>query len=341
LRVNGVLLRHVSPRQLVVAGAAVLCLAVLAAIFLPDALREALVKLEYADRGWLSLAVLCFLASALAAAGMWQVALTAAGRTGSYGDACARYSVGSLVNSFTPARLGGLVRIALFAQTVPEPGRAWATGGGLAAVAAARAVALGAVLCAAVALGAVPHWVAGALLAVGAAGAAAAVLARRHADTRARLDRLLSAFRELGSNPRRAACLLAWALAAAALRVTALAATAAALGVPSAFVVALILLPALDLAGLVSLTPGNVGISSGMTAVALASHGVGLPLGLSAGIAVHAAETAVGIAFGLVGAFALAPLAAPVRRRVALYAGAAASAVACVAFGVAVFPGLA
>jgi uncharacterized membrane protein YbhN (UPF0104 family) len=337
---DGVLRRRLTHRQLLVAGAAFACLTGLAAAFLPDALREALANLEAADRGWLSLAVLCFLGSALAASGMWHEAMSAAGRTGTYGDACARYGVGSLVNSFTPARLGGLVRIALFAQTVPEQGRAWATGGGLAAIAAARAVSLGVVLTAAVALGAVPHWVAAALLGIGAAGAVAAVAARRHALTRARIDRLFAAFRELGRDPRRAARLLGWASAAAAIRVIALAATAAALGVPSAFVVALILLPALDLAGLFSITPGNVGISSGMIAVALASHGVGLSLGLSVGIAVHAAETAVGICYGLGGVFALAPLAPPVRRRVVLYGGAAASVAGFVAASLTLFPGL-
>jgi uncharacterized membrane protein YbhN (UPF0104 family) len=338
---DGLLRRRLTRGQFLAAVGAFAALAALAAVFLPDALREALANLEAADRRWLSLAVLCFLASAVASAGMWQEALTAAGRSGTFVDACARYSVGSLVNSFTPARLGGLVRIALFAQTVPEQGRAWATGGGLAAIAAARAVALGAVLFAAVALGAVPHWVAGGILALGGAGALAAFAASRHAVTRTRIDRLLAAFRELGRDPRHGARLLAWAFAAAAIRVTALAATAAALGVPSAFVVALILLPALDLAGLVSLTPGNVGISSGMTAVALAGHGVGLSLGLSVGIAVHAAETAVGICFGAGGALALAPLSPPVRRRVALYAGAAASVAAFLAASLTLFPGLA
>jgi hypothetical protein len=125
------------------------------------------------------------------------------------------------------------------------------------------------------------------------------------------------------------------------MRVIALAATAAALGVPSAFLVALILLPALDLAGLVSITPGNVGISTGMTAVALASHGVGLSLGLSAGIAVHATETAVGICLGLTGALALAPLPPLARRRLVLSVGAAASAAAFVALALTLLPGLA
>jgi len=335
------LLEHAPCRWKLAAGGAVaLVLAALAAIFLPGTIAEAAAKLEAADRGWLILAVTCFVASALASAGIWHEGMGAAGRRSSLGDAWARYTVGSLVNSFAPARLGELVRIGLFAQTLPEEGRAWATGGGVAAIVAARSVALGAVLCIAVALGAVPLWVVGALLAIGAAGVLV-TLAARHRISQARVDRLLAAFRSLGHDPWRAARLVAWGLAAAGMRVIALAATAAALGVPSAFLVALILLPALDLAGLVSITPGNVGISTGMTAVALASHGVGLSLGLSAGIAVHATETAVGICLGLTGALALAPLPPLARRRLVLSVGAAASAAAFVALALTLLPGLA
>jgi hypothetical protein len=203
---------------------------------------------------------------------------------------------------------------------------------------AARAVALGAALAAAVALGAVPAWIAGVLLAVGGAGAAVAVAAR-HRVGEARLERLFAAFRALGDDPWRSARLMAWALLAAAARVAALAATAAALDVQAPVAVALILLPALDLAGLVSVTPGNVGITTGMTAVALASHGVGLSLGLSVGIAVHAAETTVGVGFGLAGALALAPLPPAARRRLALSAGAAATVAVFAAFMATMLPG--
>jgi uncharacterized membrane protein YbhN (UPF0104 family) len=327
----------VCPRKLLVGGVASLALVALAAIFLPGALTKALDELSDANRGWLLLGVLCLFASAIASAGIWHEGMSAAGRRASFVDACARYAVGSLVNSFTPGRLGELARIGLFAKTVPEEGRAWSAGGGVAAITAARAVALAAVLCAAVALGAVPFWVVGVLLAIGAVGVGLAFAARRRFGL-VRVERLLAAFRTLGRDPRRSARLLAWALAAAAMRVVALAAIAASLGVPSAFLVALILMPALDLAGLISLTPGNVGISSGMTAVALASHGVGLQLGLSAGIAVHAAETAVGVGFGLVGVLALAPLTPIARRRIAYSLGAAASAAAFVAVAFALMP---
>jgi len=326
-------------RRLAVGAVATLALAALAVVFLPGTVADSAEKLAGADRRWLLLALAGFLASAVSSAGIWHEGMAAAGRRASLADACARYGVGSLVNSFTPGRLGELARVALFSQTVPEEGRGWATGGGVAAIVAARAVAMAVALCAAAAFGAVPVWVVGTLLAIGAAGFVAAVAARHRVQS-SRLERLLAPFRALGNDPKRSARLVAWALAAAAARVVALAATAAAVGVPSAFVVALILLPALDLASVIVVTPGNVGISSGMTAVALASHGVALPLGLTAGLAIHAAETAVGICFGLVGTLALAPVPPPVRTRLALSATAAISAAAFLAIALTLRPDL-
>src|SRR5437764_1035372 len=138
----------VCPRKLLAGGLAVLALAVLAAIFLPGTVANALDQLADADRGWLLLGVASLLASSVASAGIWHEGMAAAGRRASLGDACARYGVGSLVNSFTPGRLGEVARLALFSQTVPEEGRAWATGGGVVAIVAARAVAMATVLCA-------------------------------------------------------------------------------------------------------------------------------------------------------------------------------------------------
>src|SRR5262245_12217567 len=168
----------VCPRKLLVGGVASLALVALAAVFLPGALTKALGQLSDANRSWLLLGVACLFASAIASAGIWHEGMSAAGRRASFGDACARYAVGSIVNSFTPGRLGELARIGLFAKTLPEEGRAWSAGGGVAAITAARAVALAAVLCAAVGLGAVPFWIVGVVLAIGAAGVGLAFVAR-------------------------------------------------------------------------------------------------------------------------------------------------------------------
>jgi uncharacterized membrane protein YbhN (UPF0104 family) len=60
--------------------------------------------------------------------------------------------------------------------------------------------------------------------------------------------------------------------------------------------------PALELAGIVPLTPANIGIAGGAAALALHAHGVPMHIALAAGLAVHAVETATGIAVGGIGA---------------------------------------
>src|SRR5262249_17095735 len=67
---------------------------------------------------------------------------------------------------------------------------------------------------------------------------------------------------------------------------------------------ALIILPTLDLAGLIPLS-GNVGITSGAVTMALRSHGVGLEHALATGLAFHAVETVAGVACGIGGVLLL------------------------------------
>jgi hypothetical protein len=83
----------------------------------------------------------------------------------------------------------------------------------------------------------------------------------------------------------------------------------------------------------VPLTPGNLGIASGTTAVALQTRGIGLTQALTAGIALHAIETAASIALGGAGALFLARFRSPLaRRRIVAAAGASASIVLLAAF---------
>jgi hypothetical protein len=86
-------------------------------------------------------------------------------------------------------------------------------------------------------------------------------------------------------------------IASTVARYFAAAAICASLGVQAAFAAAIIILPALALAGLFAPTPGNVRVTSGAIAAALKAHHV----------AFHAVETAVGLLFGLFGAIWLAP----------------------------------
>lgn len=92
-----------------------------------------------------------------------------------------------------------------------------------------------------------------------------------------------------------------WVAGATIARLLAAAAVAAALGVDSPFLAALLVVPAIDAAGLLPITPGNVGLKSGAIAIALQTQGVDVTTALSSGIAFHAVETIVGLVFGASG----------------------------------------
>jgi hypothetical protein len=102
-----------------------------------------------------------------------------------------------------------------------------------------------------------------------------------------------------------------------------------AVGLPHPVLAALAILPALDLAGAVPLTPGGIGVGSGAVAVALASRGIGVTDGLAVGIAIQALETAVSGACGSLGIAYLVRPSDRVRRvggRIALVGASAAVA---------------
>ena len=86
--------------------------------------------------------------------------------------------------------------------------------------------------------------------------------------------------------------------------------------------------------GLIPLTPGNVGIASGAVTLALQARGIGLTEALTAGIALHAVETLVGLSLGAAGSLYVARARAPWALRLA---AAGASVVAAAAFSTTVF----
>jgi len=137
---------------------------------------------------------------------------------------------------------------------------------------------------------------------------------------------LLDAFREIGRSPARGARIAAWIGVSTGARFLAAVAIAAALGVHSPIFAALIILPTLDLAGLIPLS-GNVGITSGAVTMALQAHGVGLQQALSTGLAFHAVETVAGMACGSAGLLLLGT-----RKRVFVLAAAGATACLAAAF---------
>jgi uncharacterized membrane protein YbhN (UPF0104 family) len=314
-----------------IAAAAVLLLVLLAAVATPQLLgarvAAALDTVGAADAKLLWLAGLGFAVSVVAAAGSWRCAIGLCGGRVSVPDACARYGAGSLVNTFVPARAGDVVRIGLFARVFPDKTRLWTAGSAFAALGAARAVVLGALVVAGAVGGIVPLWTL--LIAVGLVGTAVAVAVRaRNRQADGRISHLLDAFRALGREPRGALRLVGWLALSTAGRLAAATAIGAALGIDRPLAAAVVIIPALDVAGLIPLTPGNFGVTSGAIAMALQAHGMSFTNGLAAGIAFHAVETAVGLMLGMASLVWLAPYPSPGARRVALLAGAASWALA-------------
>ena len=325
------IIRRVGRRGLAAAAGTLLVLAVLVATpqLLGSRVADAFSALGGASPRWLWLAAAGFLASVLAAAGSWRSAIGLCGGRVEPVDATARYGTGSLVNTLVPARAGDAVRFALFARALGGEERLLRTGGAFAALGAARAVVLAALVVAGVALGTVPLWPLLVLLGLAAVAAAIAVTARRR-EAASRAAHLFDAFRTLGREPRSATRLLGWLALSVSARLLAATAVGASLGIRSPFAAALLIVPALEVAGLLPLTPGNLGIASGTVAVAFQAHGIDFTKGLAAGIAFHAVETAVGVAVGLGSVLWLAPYPSAGIRRVALV-GAAASAALAVA----------
>jgi hypothetical protein len=284
--------------------------------------RNAATGIEDARPAWLWVAAFCFLAALVTTASAWRGALGLCGGCLSRSDACARYGIGSLVNGLSPLRIGEVARVALFAATLDGEDRAWRMGGAFCVVTATRSLVFAVVVICAAAVGALPLWP---VLVLGGLAGTAGVVAfcTRDRTPHTHVAHLLDAFRALGRSPRAALRMMGWFAASTAARFGGAVAIATALGVHGPLTAALIIVPTLDLAGLIPLS-GNLGITSGAVVVALETHGVHMSQALATGLAFHAIETGAGIAFGVAGALLLGG-----RRRVIVIA--AAGATACVA----------
>src|SRR5581483_8084179 len=197
----------------------------------------------------------------------------------------------------------------------PGEHRVSTTGGAFVAVAVARAGVTGAIVTAGVITGELPLWPV--LVAAGlvVAGAALALRARRSQT------HLLDAWRTIGERPAAGLRLAGWIALSVAGRFAGAVAVSAAVGIHRPVVAALLILPALDVSGLVPLTPGNVGIASAAIAIAFRAHGVSFNHGLAAGITLQALETAVGLSIGVASVLWLAPYPSAAFRRAVLLAG--------------------
>jgi len=329
----------------VLAGVAVGLLALVVVLMIPNALGtridETATRIGDARPLWLWIAGASFLGTLVFTAGAWRCAFRQCGAEISRTQALARFGIGSLVNSVSPARLGDAARIALFSRSLDGPDRLWTSGGIFAAIGAMKLVMLVAIVVAASASQTIPIWPIVAL-AGGVVLVAVLSLVTRRLPFANHAQHLLDAFRTLAHSRRGSAQLAGWVLAGMLARLAAVAAILISLGIPSPLASALIIVPALDLAGLVPLTPGNIGMTSAAVAAALQSRGVDFTKALTAGLAFHAVEALASLGFGLAGALMLARFRSPRLRRVTLAFAGTATVLGFAAFlGVTVFSHLA
>ncbi|TMM16721.1 MAG: hypothetical protein E6F98_00815 [Actinobacteria bacterium] len=214
----------------------------------------------------LVLAGVCFAAALAFSAGGWRALLPDGV---SVVQACARFGCGSLANTVLPLHGGNVLRINLFGRIVP---------GGMLAVAGAVAVFSTARWLTLLPLAgtALPPE---ALLVPAAGLATAVVLARRHR-----------------ASPWMYAQSLVFAAGSLGARIVGV------MLVTGSLSAALLVVPALELAGTISVTPANIGIAEGAAAVALHAHGLPMGRAMTTAIVLHAVETAGSVAFGGAGA---------------------------------------
>ena len=246
--------------QVLLCAAAILAIAV--AALLPGSARghlsSAVTALRGADPRWLGLAAVGFASAFACTVGAWSAAFGAAGGRICPRQAAARLGVGSLVNTFAPARLGDAVKVALCSRAIDAPGRLWTAGGVYAALSAARCLALASLVVVAAATGALPWWpvlvLCGFVALLVLVGAFSGRLREKH------LAQFVEGFAMLERSPRALATVLGWTFGMAAARLGATIAVAASLGIPHPVLAALVILPALDVASAFPITPGAVGI---------------------------------------------------------------------------------
>ncbi len=284
-----------------VAFLAAIAAAVATPHLLGDRVSAALGSLQGANATWLAVATLCFAVGFLTAVCAWRTALAASGGRISLRQGTASLGVGALVNTFAPARLGDAVKIALFSRAIDGPDPVWTAGGVYAAVAAARCLVIAVLVVAASLAGALPLWPVFALCG-GVAALGAFALSSSRWRRYPRLTHLLDGFAALERSPRLGMQVLAWSAGTGLARIAATAALSAALALPHPLLVALVICAALDLAGAIPLTPGNIGVASGALAVALHSRGIGVTQAFGVGIAIQALETVVSLTAGTAGA---------------------------------------
>jgi hypothetical protein len=230
----------------------------------------------------LAAAAACYAAALLCSAGSWRALLPTRLRLV---DVVSRYGVGSLANTFLPARIGDGVRISLFACVVP--GGALAVLGTVAAVAALRWLTL------------LPLGVAATSdIHVPQGGAAVALVPAAVALLLARRGHLVV---------RRKACAAAavWVAGIVGTRLLAATSVGLAFGVHGPIAAALLVVPALELTGVIPLGAVGFGVAGGVAALAFHTHGTSAATALTAGFVLHGIESGTALVVGTAGAVSL------------------------------------
>jgi uncharacterized membrane protein YbhN (UPF0104 family) len=294
-------------KRTLVAGVAVLAAGSIATLFADPAaaVAGALHDLEGASPAWLLAAGVAFLAASLASAAAWHRGLIACGATLGRWQVTRRYAAGSLANTLAPANAGEVVRVALLSRAMGSEGAVFTVIGVSAAVAVIRISVIAGLFFVTAASSVPLVWLALGGLGALCLGCGVFLLARARISGKAR--HMLDVVRGLAARPAAAIELIAWVGACTAATILASACVGAALGVPHPVAAALVIVPAMELAKMLPITPGNVGLTSAAVAVALHAHGVPGEAAVAAGITLHAVETVVGLGFGAAGALSLAP----------------------------------
>lgn len=263
---------------------------------------------------WVLAAIGCNLLSVVARVLAWRTVIGQAlpAPHPPFAHVFSAFSVGLMANATLPGRVGELARVAVLARTMPGRRGAWPTLVG--SVVAHRVFDLfpvAALVAWVLATARLPHWALTSLAVLFSIGGGLflfALLSARHHHY-SRLDglgavrRLLTLVRHgLGVMRRPAAAaaavwfqLLGWLCQLLAVW-TAMRAFAIDLDLPAAGLVLVLM----NVATVVPLWPGNVGLLQAAVALPLVEYGVPYAMGFAFGIGLQAIEASVGVGFGLV-----------------------------------------
>jgi uncharacterized membrane protein YbhN (UPF0104 family) len=247
--------------------------------------HEAFTRLRSADLRPVAAAALLHVAMLVASALCWRRAFAACGGRVGRADACVRYGVGTFLNTVTPARAGGAVRIGLFARSLGGERTVQRSAVALAGIGSVRGAAVTLLVAGAAIGGIAPRW----LVVAPAAVAVVAALAHR------RVEAVRTHLR-----PGDCAALLGWAGLATVCRCASIGAALLAVGVESPVTAAVVGLVGLELSALIPLAPGLAGVGGAAVAVAIAAHGIPSATAFAGGVAFYAAEAGAGVAFGVI-----------------------------------------